>query len=279
MHSKSNPSDYMRSVLAVRAARITNIVCCAVFIALTLAGAALAYGTTYRYTALCLALALAVLLGALIFKNAKELRAVARIAGTGVYAARLSREQQRDVRRALVREGRAFSFTAFLILTTLEAVVLVIMYIVLKSEVFLLFLAGFSLASFGIAVLSPLYLSARLSKKNAFCTVSENGALLAGEVIPFSTRRGDPLELLCFDDYYLLRLRRDAVFGITYRTKLLLPANGALKHGIDKPIPAALAETLGLGAARELGAPYYESRDYTDGAGKTVFKPADTVGA
>ncbi|MEA5051520.1 MAG: hypothetical protein VB021_08660 [Oscillospiraceae bacterium] len=274
MHSKTNRSQYMTAVLAVRRARIVNLVLCAVGAAAAAAAALYFYRTAYRFSALCLAAAFCILFAALIVRNAREMRAVMRIASAGVYAAKLTPVQQRAVRRALVREGRSFSFTAFLVLTTIEGIVLVTMYIALGSDVFLLFLAGFALLGFGAAVLSPLYLAARLSEKPGFCTLSENGALFAGEVVPFSVKKGDPLELLRFTDYYLLRLRREAVFGITYRTRLLIPADGALKTGLTGTADAALARTLGLAGVRTFGVPYYESRDYAAKADDQKGAPA-----
>ncbi|MEA4912505.1 MAG: hypothetical protein VB092_07870 [Oscillospiraceae bacterium] len=277
MQSKSKRSDYMSALLAVRRTRIVNAALCGAGIAASAVAALRFYATEYRYTALCLAAAAVILLAALLFRNIGDARAVLRIASGGVYAAKYTPLQRRAVRRALVREKRAFTFTAFLIFATVEATVLAAMYIALKSEVFLLFLAGFALVSFAAAVFAPLYLAARLSKSPGFCTVSDAGALFAGEIVPYNVKRGDPIELLRFDDYYLLRLRRETLFGIFWRTKLLIPADGALKNGVAGPADAALAHTLGLDGARVMGVPYYESRDYAADRGKNKVKQEETV--
>ncbi len=262
MRSKNTKSDYTKAVLKVRAARIVNVVFCGVGIALSAAVNFFTYGTVYKFTALCLSVTFAVFLGALLYKNAREMRSATEIARKGIYACKLSKKEHDDIARQQIRVGRQFNMTAFLAVITVESIILVIMYMLFESRVFLLFMAIFTLACFGIAVLANLYLSARLYEKKEYCTVSEDGILVCGEVIRFRANEGDARELYVFDDYFLLKYRRRAIFGVSHPSDIIIPTSGAYKDTSKKSAAAALCDALRISKATELPCPYYEAREY-----------------
>lgn len=265
---KTPVNDYADSVRAARAARIANAIACAVMMAIIAAGAVWAIFTDYALMCACAALALYVPLVALLIKNLREAKAVADIAYRGVYAARLTRAQQTDVRRNLLAQGQKFYFGCFIALTLAQSVILVVLSKLLDSDVFLMIMAVFALAALAAAAVSSLYLSSRLNVKHAFCTVSARGVITSREVIPFSAKDGDVSILVKFDDYYMIRYKRTELLGLRRSAVLIFPTDGVLKNGIGGEDPAAvLAGTLGLRSYKVKATTYSDNRDYyTEGA-------------
>ena len=91
----------------------------------------------------------------------------------------------------------------------------------------------FALVCLFIAFAAGLYLGVRLADRAAYITVSPHGAVVCGEVVTFSSEKGDVDEVFAFDDAYLVRLCRSGVFGFAYNSELLLPAGGAVRKGLD----------------------------------------------
>ena len=264
MHSKSIKSDYTAAILKIEKSRLINVILCSVGIAAALALNLFTYSSTYKFSGLCLSLALAIFLAALLYKSLREKKAVIEIARRGVYACKLSKEQRSDIAKNQLRIGRQFNMFAFLVVVTVEAIILVIMYLALNSSVFLLFMAVFTLFCFGCAILSNLYLAVRLTEGNEYCTVSDNGIVVCGEVLRFSSAEGDARELIAFDDYYLLSYKRRAIFGVSYTSQIIFPTDGSLKNGLGKNADDALCEALGLTNIKSVASPFYEARSYFD---------------
>lgn len=272
MHSKNTKSEYTIAVLKVKAAKTVNVVFCAIGIALAAAVNVFTYSTAYKFTALCLSAALVVFLASLLYKNAREMTATTEIAKKGAYACRMTKKQHDDIARQQIRVGRQFNMSAFLVVFTVEAVILVVMYMLLESRVFLLFMAVFTLACFAVTVLANLYLSARLYEKKEYCTLYENGILVGGEVIRFKASEGDVKELFVFDDYFFIKYKRRALFGVSYTSEIIVPTTGAYKDTTKKNATAALCDILKVARAVEIPSPYFEARDYYAETGSHVFK-------
>ncbi len=262
MRSKSTKSDYTKAVLRVRAAKIVNVVFCGLGIALAAAANYFTYTTVYKFTALCLSVTLAIFLGALLYKNAREMKATTEIARKGAYACRLTKKEHDEIASQQIRVGRQFNMSAFLVVITVESIILVVMYMLFESSVFLMFMAVFTLACFGVTVLANLYLSARLYEKKEYCTVSEDGILVGGEVIRFKAVEGDARELYIFDDYFLLKFKKRALFGISHMSEVIIPTSGSYKDTSKKNAAAALCDILRITKATEIASPYYAAREY-----------------
>ncbi|MEG2083643.1 MAG: hypothetical protein RRY38_03480, partial [Oscillospiraceae bacterium] len=198
----------------------------------------------------------------LLVKNLREAAAVAEIAYRGVYAARMTRKQQSDVRKNQVRQGQIFYLRFFLILCIPESIVLVIMGRIFDSDVFLLIMGLFALALLSIVFVSTLYLSARLNVKHAFCTVSSHGIITSREVLPFSAKDGDVGILTKFDDYYVMTFKKIEIFGIKHDDVLIFPNDGVLKNGIEgEDAATVLAGTLGLRSYKVKPTEFVENRE------------------
>ncbi len=266
MAVKTNKPDYTVAVTGARGARISNAVMCAVGILLAVVGAVVVGLLFKDYFLLALSVAVTALLPlvALLVKNLSEVKAIERIAKTGTYAARLSEEQQDDVRAHLVRQGRQFYLTAFLAVATPEAAILVVMSDLLDSELYLLLMALFGLAALAIAAIASLYLGARLRISPAFATVSSMGVLTSREVLPFEAKEGEAISLIRFDDYYRIEFIKREILGIRHTGSVLVPTDGVLKNGIEGSADEILARTLGLKRITIIHSDFYESRDYSE---------------
>ncbi|MDO4565835.1 MAG: hypothetical protein Q4B42_00740 [Oscillospiraceae bacterium] len=259
----SKTSDYANSVRLTRLSRVINAAVCAFLIILLAAAAAYACFTSYALMSLFGAAAALIPLTALLVKNLSEARAVTDIAYRGVYAARLTRAQQGEMRLNQVHQGQRFYTAAFLAVTVPETLVLIVLSRVLDSDVFLIIMAVFALAALACAMISSLYLSARLNVRHAFCTVSSRGIITSREVIPFSARDGDVSILVKFDDYYMIRYLRTEIFGLRRQAVFIFPVDGVLKNGMDVEGDAAsvLAAALGLRSYKIKATEFYESRE------------------
>ncbi len=268
MAAKAKKPEYAVAVRAARAARISNAAVCGLGMALTAAAAAAGALLAREYTLLAVSAAamLLVPLLAVLAKNLGEVRAIARIARTGTYAAKLSDRQQETVREHLARQGTQFYLTAFLAVATPESAILVGMSTLFKSDLFLLIMAIFALAALAVAALAGLYLRARLRVSPAFLTVSSQGVLAGREVMPFEAKDGEVLSLIRFDDYYRIEFVKREILGIRRNASVLVPVDGVLKNGIEGNVDEILARTLGLKRITIIHSPYYDSRDYSEQA-------------
>ena len=268
MNTKSKKPDYAAAVNAARSARIANAVMCCAGVALTVAAAAASWFLFRDYFLLALSAAATLLLplGALLAKNLCEVKAIERIAKTGTYAAKLSERQQEAVRAHLLRQGRQFYLTAFLAVATPESAILIVMSTLLDSDLFLLLMALFGLASLCVAAVAGLYLGARLRVAGAFATVSSKGLLTSREVLPFEARRDEVLSLIRFDDFYRIEFIKREILGIRHRASVIVPTDGVLKNGIAGGADEILARTLGLKRITIIHSDFYESRDYSEQA-------------
>ena len=269
-------NDYTDSVRAVRRDRVIDSIICAAALAIVIAlGVWAAFGE-FKIMGILAAAALAIPLVGLLVKNLCDAGSVADIAYRGVYAARLTCEQQSTIRRNLLRQGQRFYLICFLAVVVPESAVLVICSRYFNSSVFLIIMAVFALAALGCVLIASLCLAARLNVRDAFCTVSTRGIITSHEVIPFSSKAGDVDVLVKFDDYYLIRYKRAEIFGLRHNAVLLFPADGVLKTGLGAgdDVAAVLAGALGLGSYKVKAAPFAESPDYYNG---TEIRSSATV--
>lgn len=268
MSVKRRKPDYSAAISLARSSRISNAVMCAVGAAVAVAAAIAGFFLAADYALLILSVCVTLLLPltALLVKNLQEVRAVERIAKTGTYAAKLDDSQQEDIRIHLLRQGRQFYLTAFLVIATPEAAILILMSTLFKNDLFLLLMAIFSLAALSVAAIAGLYLSARLRTLHAFSTVSSMGVLTSREVLPFDARAGEVLSLIRFDDYYRIEFIKREILGIRRRASVIIPTDGVLKNGIDGNVDEVLARTLGLKRITVIHSKFYESRDYSEEA-------------
>ncbi len=276
LKSKSTGNEYTDSVRMVRDARILNICVCSLAM-LALVGVSI-YALSTDYTLLvCSACVCALVpLAALLVKTITELRAVSDIAYRGVFAARLTRSQQSEMRRNLVRQGQSFYLAFFLCLCTPECVLLVILSAVKQSATFLMIMAVFTLAALACAFVASLYLAARLNVKHAFCTVSSRGIITSKEVIPFDARRGEVYMLIRYNDYYMIQYKRTELFGIKRTAVYIFPTDGIVKNGIDEDPAVLLSRTFGLRSYKSKAVPFEEKREFYY---RTKDKPLKAVGA
>ena len=259
-----NRSEYALGLVRARRSRVSTAAVSAVGLAAAVAAGVLAWGGEYAMAALGLAAAAAVGLAALLVKNVKEAKAVDRIRETGTYAVKLTDAWQDKVRAFQLRRGRQFYMTVFLVLSTVEAVVLTVLFLVTGSSVYLLYLAAFALICLFIAFAAGLYLGVRLADRCAYITVSPHGAVVCGDVVTFSVEKEDVQTVYAFDDAYLVRLRREGLFGFVYNSELLLPAGGAVRKGLDMTADEAVCAALGVDALTEVEGDFYENRSYND---------------
>lgn len=264
---KSNRKpDYAVAVTTARSARITNGVLCAVGCALLLAAVAACFFLARDYVPLAASVCATLLipLVALLVKSFAEVRAIERIAQTGVYAAKLSEMQQEEMRDDLLRQGRQFYLTAFLCIAFPEAIVLTVMNKVLKNDLFLLIMAIFTLACLAVACLASLYLGARLRVRRPFCTVSPKGVLTSREVLPFDAKKKEVLSLVRFDDFFRIEFVKTEILGIRHRASVIVPTDGVLKNGVGGDPNEIMARTLGLRRITIIHSDFYESLDYSE---------------
>lgn len=260
-------ADYAVSVTRARSSRVLNVCVCAAACGLLLAGVIAVFflARTYILLVASIAVAAAVPILAMLAKNLREVHAVERIAENGVYAAKLSEAQQEEISEDQLRQGRQFYYTAFLCITFAEFVLLVGLYSLLHSDLFLMVLAIFALASFAVAFLASLYLSARLHVAHAFCTVSRWGILVGREVLPFDAKGDhDVLSVLRFDDYYRVEFLKTEILGLRHRATILVPTNGVLKNGLAGDANEMVTRALGLRRLTIVHSEYYESLDYSE---------------
>ena len=87
--------------------------------------------------------------------------------------------------------------------------------------------------------------------------------------------------MYAFDDAYLVRLRREGLFGFVYNSELLLPAGGAVRKGLDMTADEAVCAALGVDALTEVEGDFYENRSYNDPVEEepTAEVPAEEVSA
>jgi len=268
MAAKAKKPDYNAAILSARASRISNAVLCGIGV-VSLVGAAVCgwlWFADYLLLVLFTVAALLVPLTALFVKNLGEIKSIERIAKTGTYAAKLSQRQQDTIRVQLSSQGKQFYFTAFLVVATIEAIILVVLSDVFDNELYLLLMALFSLAAISVAAVASMYLSARLRVRGAFATVSSKGVLTSREVLPFEAKNGEVLSLIRFDDYYRIEFIKREIFGIRRRGCVIVPTDGVLKNGIGGSADEVLARTLALQRITVIHSNYYPSRDYSEQA-------------
>jgi len=257
------PSNYLRLLESSKTSRQINAVLCCVGI-LASAAAVFLVPAEYRlFAAACAALISCGLL-VILLKSLKEARAVEDIAETSVYAAMLTSEQQRTVRKYLVRRGQSLYFATFLFCVAPESVVLSGLFYMSKNRAYLLFMAVFAALALACVLISGMYLSVRLSPSPSTVTVSQRGILVGREVIPFDAESGDALQLLRFQDYYYLRFIRQAILGIRYVSEIIFPTEGALRQGLRAPADEEIVKALGLSDIYVTEDEFYESRSYVD---------------
>ncbi len=264
---KSNrKSDFAVAVTAARTARITNGVLCAVGCALLVAAlaACFVFAREYLLLAASVCATLMIPLAALLVKSFAEVRAIERIAQTGVYAAKLTEQQQEDVRENLLRQGRQFYLSAFLCIAFPEAIVLTVLYKTTGNDLFLLVMSIFTLACLAVACLAGLYLGARLRVRRPFCTVSPKGVLTSREVLPFDAKKKEVLSLVRFDDYFRIEFIKTEILGIRRRASVIVPADGVLKNGVDGDLNEIMTRSLGLRRLTIIHSDFYESLDYSE---------------
>ena len=133
-----NKSEYALGLVRARRTRAVNAVLCAVGMLAAVAATVLTWGREFGFAVLGLSAAAAVGLGALLVKNVKEAKAVALVRETGTYAVKLTDAWQDTVRAFQLKRGRQFYMTVFLVLTTVEAAVLTVLFMVTGSSVYLL---------------------------------------------------------------------------------------------------------------------------------------------
>ncbi len=261
MPQTSNAS-YRDQVKKIRTSRRTNIGLCLAGVIVVLAGIVFAFGTPYRYAALLFGAVLLFVLFAILAKSAREANVAFSIAENGVYAVKLTAAQQRRIKKHQMRRGFLFSFSAFLLCVMPEAIVLTAMYLYFDSQIYLLCAAVFSLLCLIGMLLSLLYLSVRLSAKEAYVTVSETGILVARDILRFRAKKHEALSLLKFSDYYYLKFVKSAICGIKYESSVIFPIDGVLRKGTQKTVDEALVGTLGVDGVFITEDAFYESRNY-----------------
>lgn len=262
MQSRSKP-NYEAAVKKIRSARGTNIILCGVVMVAALGMGIWSAFTDYQTFGVLAALIVVGATLGLLLKNMNEQAAVGAIVKHSVYAAPVSQQELVVIRKHQNRRGQRFYFTAMLWLLAPVTVTMLVFYFITKSNVYLLFLAGFALACLLVVGCSCLYLNARFSlKKNAICLVSGRGIILAGEVLPFSAKKGEALLLFRFSDFYSLRFAKSAVFGIKYESDVIFPVDGALRAGLEGTCDEELTAALYLDGVFATDDAFYESRDY-----------------
>ncbi|MEG0832395.1 MAG: hypothetical protein RR058_08065 [Oscillospiraceae bacterium] len=265
MRLKNNSSrrSYNREIHRAHSSRTVNAILCAICIVLCLGEAVYAwlYAPDIRLAAAAAALSLSLLLSQLMIKSIREAKAVKLIGASGKYASMLTAYQQETIRDQQQRLGSITYFKVFAVFLACEMTVLTIFYIIFKNAAFLLLMASLSLFAFFITLIAAMFLSARLVTRDAFFTISGDGILSSGEVLPFDAKKGEALSLEEYPDFYRLRFVKTMIFGIKYTSSIIFPTDGALKKGVDGSVCEVLRIMLRLPEVMHFSYPYSEKRD------------------
>lgn len=259
MQSKNT---YQNLIKKARNSRMVNIGLCAAGVVALAVGIVFALRTEFFLPAALGALLVLLALSAVFAKSLAETKAALRIADNAVYAAQLTAEQQRAIKKQQMRRGQIFYLAVLLIVVMPESAVLIGMYFYFQSTLYLLIMAVFALICLLCALVALAYLSARLSVKDSIFSISKHGVMFGREILPFSAKKKEALQLLKFQDYYFLLFVKTAVFGIKYESGIIFPTDGVVRKGLSGTPDEELVVALGLDGVFETEDAFYESRDY-----------------
>ncbi|MBQ8996180.1 MAG: M15 family metallopeptidase [Oscillospiraceae bacterium] len=187
----------------------------------------------YRQSAMLLCFTAFLATGAKCLQSLSERTAIQDVVQESVYAVMMTQKQQNKIFRTVGWQSFLEHLTYFLFGAVPVTGIMLYLYYTTR-DTSPLFAMGIldGLLLFGTLLAYGLDVG-RLSSRDGFCTVSEQGIIAANEILPFSAKDGDVLKLVSYDDIYELIFRRKCFLGILRKYTFPLPKGGVLSKAVD----------------------------------------------